>query len=155
MYINTFIIARKWTPSYKLNYERLTGYEHTNHAKNTPLRVDVYGHFLKTVTGAKCDGIRQLHDSIDYLPSKWLKRAYIPQKGCAWGNLQTCKGTYPEQTNRLSDNGSENNQWLKGAIPDMIISAPFLEHLEEGAYARFGDATTPGDVKTLAPGQAY
>jgi len=30
----------------------------TNHAKNTPLRVDVYGHFLKTVTGAKCDGIR-------------------------------------------------------------------------------------------------
>ena len=25
----------------------------TNHAKNTMLRVDVYGHFLKTVTGAK------------------------------------------------------------------------------------------------------
>ena len=33
----------------------------TNHAKNTPLRVDVYGHFPKTVTDAKYGGIRQLH----------------------------------------------------------------------------------------------
>ena len=37
----------------------------------------------------------------------------------------------------------------------LIIYALYLEHLEEGAYARFGDATTLGDVKTLAPGQAY
>eukprot|EP00614_Pseudopedinella_elastica_P014378 CAMPEP_0172584314 /NCGR_PEP_ID=MMETSP1068-20121228/3899_1 /TAXON_ID=35684 /ORGANISM="Pseudopedinella elastica, Strain CCMP716" /LENGTH=70 /DNA_ID=CAMNT_0013378441 /DNA_START=464 /DNA_END=674 /DNA_ORIENTATION=+ len=29
-----------------------------------------------------------------------------------------------------------------------------LEHFEEGEYTRFGDATTPGDVKALAPGQA-
>ena len=36
----------------------------TNHAKNTPLRVGVYGHFLKIVTVAKYDGIRQLRDSI-------------------------------------------------------------------------------------------
>ena len=37
----------------------------------------------------------------------------------------------------------------------MIIFALHLEHLENGAYARFGDATTLGDVRTLAPGQAY
>ena len=43
----------------------------TNHAKNTPLRVDVYGYSLKTVTGAKYDGIRQLHDSIVNLLSRW------------------------------------------------------------------------------------
>ena len=30
-----------------------------------------------------------------------------------------------------------------------------LEHPEEGAYARFGDATTLRDVMTLAPGRAY
>ena len=30
----------------------------TNHAKNTSLRVDVYGYSLKTVTGEKYDGIR-------------------------------------------------------------------------------------------------
>ena len=45
----------------------------TNHAKNTPLRVDVYGYFLKTVTGAKYGGIRQLQDPIDDLLSRWLK----------------------------------------------------------------------------------
>ena len=127
----------------------------TNHAKNTPLRVDVYGYFLKTVTGAKYDGIRKLHDSINNLLSRWLKRAHIPQKGCAWGNPPTCKETFSEQINRLSDNDSDNNRWLQGFIPDLIIYALYLEHLEEGAYARFGDATTLGDVRTLAPGQAY
>ena len=81
----------------------------TNHAKNTPLRVDVYGQSLKTVTGAKYDGIRQLHDSIVSLLSRWLKRAHVPHKGGAWGNPQTCKDTFPEQINRLSDNDSDNN----------------------------------------------
>ena len=39
--------------------------------------------------------------------------------------------------------------------PRLIISAPHLEHLEKGAYARFGDATALGDARTLAPGQTY
>ena len=125
------------------------------HAKNTPLRVDVYGYFLKTVTGAMYDGIRQLHDSIVNLLSRWLKRAHVPHKGGAWGNPQTCKDTFSEQINRLSDNDSDNNRWLQGIIPDLKINALYLDHLEEGAYSRFGDATTPGDFKALAPGQAY
>eukprot|EP00614_Pseudopedinella_elastica_P014027 CAMPEP_0172585984 /NCGR_PEP_ID=MMETSP1068-20121228/5381_1 /TAXON_ID=35684 /ORGANISM="Pseudopedinella elastica, Strain CCMP716" /LENGTH=56 /DNA_ID=CAMNT_0013380643 /DNA_START=62 /DNA_END=229 /DNA_ORIENTATION=+ len=50
--------------------------------------------------------------------------------------LQTCKGTFAEQTNRLSDNDSDNNRWLKVIIPDLILSALHLEHLEKGAYAR-------------------
>ena len=52
----------------------------TNHAKNTPLRVDVYGHFIKTGTGAKYDCIQQLHDSIVNLLSRWLKSAHVPHK---------------------------------------------------------------------------
>jgi hypothetical protein len=127
----------------------------TNHAKNPSLRVDVYGHFLKTVTGAKYDGIRQLHDSIVNLLSRWLKRARVPHKGGAWGNPQTCKDTFSEQINRLSDNDSDDDRWRQGIIPDLIVDAHSLEHVEDGARARFGDATTLGDVKTLAPGQAY
>ena len=37
----------------------------------------------------------------------------------------------------------------------MIINALRLEHLENKAHERFGDATTLGDVKALAPGQVY
>ena len=134
---------------------RIAGRPITNHARNTPLRVDVYGYLLKTATGAKCDGIRQPHDTIVNLLSRWLKRAHVPHKGGAWGNPQTCKDTCSEQINRLSENDSDNNRWLQGIIPDLIVSALQLEHLEKGAYARFGDATTLGDVRTLAPGQVY
>ena len=126
----------------------------TNHAKNTPLLVDVHGYFIKTATGVKYDGIRRLHDSIVNLLSRWLKRAHVPHKGGAWGKPRICKGTFLEQINRLSDNDSDNNRWLQGIIPDLVINDLYLEHLEEEAYARFRDATTPGDVKTLAPGQA-
>ena len=107
------------------------------------------------MTGAKYDGIRQLHDSIANLLSRWLKRAHVPHKDGAWGKPQTCKGTFSEQMNRLSDNVSDNNRWLQGIIPDLIIDPLYLEHHKEGAYARFSDATTLGDVKALAPGQAY
>ena len=84
-------------------------------------------------------------------------KAHVSHKGGAWGNPQTSKDTFLEQINRLSDNDSDsdNNRWLQGIIPDLIINASCLEHLEGGAYARFGDATTLGDVKALAPGQAY
>ena len=68
---------------------------------------------------------------------------------------QTCKCAFSEQVNRLSDNDSDNNRWLQGVIPDMIISALHLEHLENKAYGRFGDATTLGDIRALAPGQVY
>ena len=42
----------------------------TNHAKNTPLRVGVYGYSLKTLTNAKYYGIRQLHDTTVILLSR-------------------------------------------------------------------------------------
>ena len=35
------------------------------------------------------------------------------------------------------------------------FNALYLKHLEEGANAHLGDATTLGDVKELAPGQAH
>ena len=83
------------------------------------------------MTGAKYDGIRKLHDSIVNLLSRWLKRAHVSHKGCAWGTPQTCKETFLEQINRLSDNDSGNNRWLQGAIPYLIINAPYLVNLEE------------------------
>ena len=86
------------------------------------------------------------------LLSRWLKRAHVPHKGGAWGNLQAFKGALPEQINRLSENGSDNNRWLQVIIPDLIISALHLEHLVKGAHERFRDATTLGILKTLAPG---
>ena len=52
--------------------------------------------------------------------------------------------------NRLSDNDSDTYRWLQGAILGLIINALYLEHLEEGAYAHLGDATTPRDVKIYA-----
>ena len=78
--------------------------------KKNPLRLDVHGHFLKTATGAKYDGISQLHDSIVNLLSGSLKRAHAPQKGGAWGNPQTYKDNFPEQTNRLSDDDGDSNR---------------------------------------------
>ena len=71
----------------------------------------MHGYSLKTVTGAKCDGVRQLHDSIVNLLSRWLKREHVPRGG-AWGNPLTCKGTFTEQINRLSENDSDSNRWL-------------------------------------------
>ena len=116
---------------------------------------DKFLNFLKAVTCAKYDGIRQLHDSIANLPSRWLKRARVPHKGGAWGNTQTCKENFSKQINRLSNNNSDNDRWLQRVIPGLIINDLYLEHLEEGAHASFWDATTLGDVKTVAPGQAY
>ena len=63
--------------------------------------------------------------------------------------------TKTAQINRLSDNDSDNSRWLQGITTDLFIGAYYLEHLEEGACVRIGDATALGDVKKLAPGQAY
>ena len=79
----------------------------TNRASKTPLRVDVYSHFPKTVTGA--NGIRQLDDSIIYLLSRRLKRAHVVRRGGAGYNPQTYKGTITEQVNPLSDKDSDKD----------------------------------------------
>ena len=74
---------------------------HHEPRQGTPLRVNVYGHFLKTGTGAKFDGIRQLQDPIVNPLSRWLNRAHGPHKGDAWGNPQAYKGTFAEQSGVL------------------------------------------------------
>ena len=61
---------------------------------------------------------------------------------------------FSEHTNRLSDKEGDSDRWLQGITPNLIIDALYLEHLEERANARFGDATTFGDTRTLAPRQA-
>ena len=86
---------------------------------------------------------------------RWHVPAEYRKTGARKGNAQTCKDTYSEQINRLSQKDSDSNRWLQRIIPDLIINALHLEHFKKGAHARFGDATTHGDLKALAPWQAY
>ena len=68
------------------------------------------------------------------------------------GQPPDLQDTFSEQINRLSDNDSDDDRWRQGIIPDLVVDANPLEHVEDGARARFGDATTLGGVETLAPG---
>ena len=71
----------------------------TIHTKNTPLRVDVHGHFLKSVTGGKYDAIRQLCDSIVNFLSRRLKRARVPHKGARGATPRPAKA--PSQSRSI------------------------------------------------------
>ena len=50
------------------------------------------------------------------------------RNGCA---LIAARKNFSEQINRLSENDSDNNRWLQGIIPDLIINTLHLEHLEK------------------------
>ena len=80
---------------------------------------------IKTnVTGVKHDGIRQLHDLLANLLSKWLHRAKITNMGGVGGYRRTCKGLFTEICNllpKLDPNNpvhAEDLRFRKGIIPD-------------------------------------
>ena len=58
---------------------------------------------MKTVTSAKHDGTRQLHDLLGNLLSKWLRRAKIAHMchGRRRRFKRTCKGLFTEFANQL------------------------------------------------------
>ena len=56
---------------------------------------------LKNVTGVKHAGIRQLHDLLVSLLSKWLRRAKISHMGGVGGFKRTCKELVAEFINQL------------------------------------------------------
>ena len=56
---------------------------------------------MKTVTGVKYGGTRQLHDLLVNLLSKWLHRENIPHMGGVGGFKRTCKGLFTEFANQL------------------------------------------------------
>ena len=71
----------------------------TNNSSCPTARVDAYGYSLKTVTGVKYDGARQLHDLLANQLSKWLRRAKIPHMGGAGVFKRICKGLFTEFAN--------------------------------------------------------
>ena len=58
---------------------------------------------LKTMTGVKYDDIRQLHDLLVNLLSKWLRRAKIQHMGGVGGFKRTCKRFFTEFANQLPE----------------------------------------------------
>ena len=63
-----------------------------NNANCPTARVGAYGHSLKkNVRGVKYDGVRQLHDLLVNLLSKWLCRAKIPHMSGVGCFKRTCK----------------------------------------------------------------
>ena len=100
----------------------IAGQPITNYAKNTPLRVDVYGYCLKIVTSAEHDGSGN-SATLLLIFSPYGQNTHVPHKGRVWGTPQTRKDTFSEQTNRLSENDSGSNRWFQGITPDLIIDA--------------------------------
>ena len=58
---------------------------------------------LKTLTGVKYGGIKQLHDLLVDLLSKWLRRAKIPHMGGVGGFKRTCKWLFTEFAKQLPE----------------------------------------------------
>ena len=56
---------------------------------------------LKTVTGVKHGGIKQLHEPLVNLLSKWLRRVKITHMGGAGGYKHICKWLFTESINHL------------------------------------------------------
>ena len=126
----------------------------TNNVNCPPKRVDMYGHSIKTVTGAQGDGTRQLHDSFQNVVSKWMEKANIDHNGGAHGKKPTCKGTFDQQVNNLQNFDETLERILNGLIPDFVTYTTG-KNIEGRPKTLFGDAQTLCDVKSLAPGQAY
>ena len=59
--------------------------------------------FLKSVTGVKYGGIRQLHDLLVNLLSKWLRRPKITHTSIVGGFKSTCKGLFTGSVNQLPE----------------------------------------------------
>ena len=84
---------------------------------------------LKTVTGVKHGGTRQLHVLFVNLLSKWLRRAKIRHMGGVGGLKRTCKGLITEFVNqlpKLDPNKSAYAAALRyrlGIIPDLMLDA--------------------------------
>ena len=55
------------------------------------------------MTGLKYGGIRQLHDFLVSLLSKWLRRAKILHMGGVGGFKRTCRGFFTEFAKKLPE----------------------------------------------------
>jgi len=88
-----------------------------NNANSAKKVGDEYGHAYTTVTGAKGDHVRTLHDTILSYLIESVASAGIPYKG-GFGN--TCKNIFAHciYHNLVSD---DDERHLQGIIPDMML----------------------------------
>jgi len=93
------------------------GAQLSNNANSAKKVGDEYGHAYTTVTGAKGDHVRTLHDTILSYLIESVASAGIPYKG-GFGN--TCKNVFAHciYHNLVSD---DDERHLQGIIPDMML----------------------------------
>ena len=114
---------------------------------------------LKTVTGVKHGGTRQLHVLFVNLLSKWLRRAKIRHMGGVGGPKRTCKGLITEFVNQLpkpepySPAHAADLLCRQGITPDLMLDATSLNPSEN--VSKILRDRTLADMKTLAPDTAY
>ena len=111
------------------------------------------------MTGVKYEGIRQLHDLLVNLLSKWLRRAKIPHMGGVGGFKRACNGFFTKFVNQLPDfdpispaHGAAL-RFRQSTILDLTIDTQSMDPSEDVAKI-LGDHIL-ADMKTLAPGVAY
>ena len=94
------------------------GVQLSNNANSAKKVGDAYGHAYTTVTGAKGDHVRTLHDTILAYLIESVASAGIPHKG-GFGN--TCKNLLAHciYNNLVSD---DDERHLQGIIPDMMLN---------------------------------
>ena len=84
---------------------------------------------LKTVTGVKYGGIRQIHDLLANLLSKWLRRAKISNMGGVGGFKRTCKGPFTDFANQLPELDPNNPshaaalRYRQDITPELMLDA--------------------------------
>ena len=90
---------------------------------------------LRTVTGVKYDGTRQLHDLLVNLLPKWLRRAKITHMGGVVYK-HTCKGLFTEFVSQLPELDPNNPahvealRFRQGIIPDLMIDTRSMDRSE-------------------------
>ena len=114
------------------------------------LKVDVYGHNIKSQTACSHDYIRIMHDGIVELLITEAKEGGIKVVG---GYKNTCKNIFkqcfPGQVREMMENDPKRRK--QGIIPDIVIDASAM--VVTGT--RWDNKITLCDVKTVASGKGY
>ena len=122
-----------------------------NNARSVQVKVDKYGYNLKTVTGAKGNHTRILHDSVVNIIHEALTTAGICHRG---GYRNTVTDIFSSCIHHDNTNhNDEDRRKLQGIIPDLLVSGYLLHPMEKPNP--FYNHDTLCDVKTLAPGEKY
>jgi hypothetical protein len=129
-----------------------------NHANCAQLTVDRYGHNLQTVTGAKGDATRTLHDTFLAALAHSLRQAGIKFLGGGRNN-RSCKHVFSHLMHHFEDADESTARQLNGIIADLIVDftsvASSAPDGSSAAESLFDLVKTLCDLKTLACGGAY